>query len=32
MFFEQAAPAPTQEEIDAELARLAELRAISEGA
>jgi hypothetical protein len=32
LFFEQPAPAPTQEEIDAELARLAELRAILEGA
>jgi hypothetical protein len=31
LFFEQPAPTPTQEEIDAELARLAELRAILEG-
>jgi integrase len=31
MFFEQPAPTPTQEELDAELARLAELRAILEG-
>jgi site-specific recombinase XerD len=30
-FFEEPAPGPTQEEIDAELARLAELRAILEG-
>ena len=30
-FFEQPAPTPTQEELDAELARLEELRAILEG-
>ena len=31
IFFEEPAPSPTQEELDAELARLEELRAILEG-
>jgi hypothetical protein len=31
MFFEGPAPAPTQEELETELARLVELRAILEG-
>jgi hypothetical protein len=31
IFFEEPTPSPTQEEIDAEFARLAELRAILEG-
>jgi hypothetical protein len=31
IFFEEPDPSPTQEEIEAEFARLAELRAILEG-